>query len=145
MQYAVIDVAIIKHYVTGHMLAICMYFICCMLHHINQWHCQYVLLCFKAKGHGLGNRHVFTLFAAHVNITSPIVLFCATLVATQLIPVYCIALSNKNYIVSYRSEKICNINHYKSAIYGHRSARSAANCNRSAINCSKSAIDHSAV
>ena len=99
----------------------------------------------KQKGMALVNRHVFILFAAHVNITSPIVLFCATLVATQLIPVYCIALSNKNYIVSYRSEKICNINHFKSAIYGHRSARSAANCNRSAINCSKSAIDHSAV
>jgi len=107
----------------------CMYIICCMLHHTNQWHCQYVLLCFKAKGHGLGDQHVvFTLFAAHVNITSPMILFCATLVAAQLIPVYCIAPSNKNYIVSHRSEKICNINHCKSAIYCHRSA-----------------IDHSAV
>jgi hypothetical protein len=71
----------------------------------------------------------------HVNITSLIILFCATLVAAQLIPVYYITLSNKNYIVFHRSEKICNINHYKSAIY----------CHRSAINCSKSAIDHSTV
>ena len=55
------------------------------------------------KGHGLGDEHIFTLFAAHVNITSPMILFCATLVAAQLIPVYCIALSNKKYIDLRRS------------------------------------------
>jgi len=92
----------------------------------------------KQKGMALVINTLFTLFAAHVNITFSMIFFCATLVAAQLIPVYCITLSNKNYIVSHRSEKICNINHYKSAIYCHRSARSAANCNRSAI-------DHSAV
>ena len=112
MRYAVIDVAIIKHYcnrthadnkgsynansvVLEGMSVICysassIYAYCIILTNgtVNMYY-------YSSKQRAWPcDQHIFTLFAAHVNIASSMILFCAMLVAAQLIPVYCIALSN---------------------------------------------------